>query len=149
MKNSDDGEPSGSAGMPIQNAIRSQKVTDLIVAVVRYFGGTKLGIRGLIDAYRLSSENVLKSAKVVKKYHMERHKLIVHMNKAGMIMSTIKQLNLNIESSSYGKDARIVVGIRRSKVKEVLRSLLSAAHGIKAQDLSEDFVSDIIRFEAL
>lgn len=58
----DDGEPSGSAGLPILAAIRAAQLTNIVVVVVRYFGGTKLGVRGLIDAYRGASEMALQSA---------------------------------------------------------------------------------------
>jgi len=60
---SDDGEPNGTAGLPIYNQLRSFDLTNILVAVVRYFGGTKLGVSGLIEAYKVSTEDALNATK--------------------------------------------------------------------------------------
>jgi uncharacterized YigZ family protein len=65
----DDGEPSNSAGMPIYGQLQSFDVTNILVVVVRYFGGTKLGVGGLIQAYKTTAQMALETSKVVKKNH--------------------------------------------------------------------------------
>lgn len=96
----DDGEPSGSAGKPILNQLYSHEVKNTLVVVVRYFGGTKLGVPGLIEAYKEAANDALKKAKFIfeeEKFEMEFEIL---MNKYYQIMPFIKKNNIKILSET-------------------------------------------------
>ena len=67
----DDGEPSNSAGMPIYGQLQSYEVTNILVVVVRYFGGTKLGVGGLISAYKIAAQMVLDESKIITKHRLQ------------------------------------------------------------------------------
>ena len=145
----DDGEPSGSAGTPIYNAIRSRELTNVLVAVVRYFGGTKLGIRGLIDAYRSSSEQALNNADIIKKYQTKTCKVIVDMDKAGVLLSALKKMNTKVISSHYSKQAEFILQIRKSQVEKVERQIISTIHDISVSEIDENFVPNKVKLETL
>ena len=145
----DDGEPSGSAGTPIYNAIRSRELTNVLVAVVRYFGGTKLGIRGLIDAYRSSSEQALNNADIIKKYQTKTCKVIVDMDKAGVLLSALKKMNTKVISSHYSKHAEFILQIRKSQLEKVERQIISTIHDISVSEIDENFVPNKVKLETL
>lgn len=82
---SDDGEPSNSAGAPILGQLRSNNLTNVLVAVVRYFGGTKLGVPGLIQAYRESTNDAIKQSRLLAYQEMSRLKLVFNYDQSGMV----------------------------------------------------------------
>ena len=109
----DDGEPNNSAGMPIYGQIQSFEVTNILVVVVRYFGGVKLGVGGLISAYKTAAQMALEDAEIVVKT-IDKHFTLVfsyaHMNK---VMRIIKEKNLTIVSQKMELDCEIVVATRK------------------------------------
>ncbi|MCF8715766.1 YigZ family protein [Joostella atrarenae] len=115
----DDGEPSNTAGMPIYGQIQSYDVTDVLIIVVRYFGGVKLGVGGLINAYRTTAQLCLDEAYIIEKT-IDTHFLISfeykHMNN---VMRIIKEKNLSIESQKMELSCEIIVSIRKSKSEEI------------------------------
>lgn len=131
-KSSDDGEPSGTAGKPILNAIRSNQLTDVLIAVVRYFGGTLLGTRGLIDAYRLAAENAIKENVIIEKWIEFNYRVEFpdqHMN--GM-QKLIKDFHVLIENRDYTSEHIYKLRVRKSiseqfeqKVKELYPSKIT------------------------
>jgi uncharacterized YigZ family protein len=109
----DDGEPNNSAGMPIYGQIQSFEVTNILVVVVRYFGGVKLGVGGLISAYKTAAQMALEDAEIVEKTIDKQFTLAfsyAHMNK---VMRIIKEKNLTIVSQKMELDCEIVVATRK------------------------------------
>jgi len=97
----DDGEPSGTAGIPIYNEIKRLQLFNVLVAVVRYFGGTRLGTGGLARAYGQSARLVLESATTVEKQITRRFEFHLPFDLQGEMMSVINHLDINIVSQDY------------------------------------------------
>lgn len=116
----DDGEPNNSAGMPIYGQIQSFEVTNVLVVVVRYFGGVKLGVGGLISAYKTAAQMALENATIIEKT-IDKHFIIsfgyAHMNK---VMRIIKEKNLQIVSQKMEMDCEIEISIRKKSVQNLL-----------------------------
>lgn len=116
----DDGEPNNSAGMHIYGQIQSFEVTNVLVVVVRYFGGVKLGVGGLISAYKTAAQMALENATIVEKT-INKHFIIsfgyAHMNK---VMRIIKEKNLQIVSQKMEMDCEIEISIRKKNVQNLL-----------------------------
>src|SRR5690606_6546424 len=92
----DDGEPSNSAGMPIYGQIQSFEVTDVLIVVVRYFGGTKLGVGGLIQAYKTAAQMALEHAKIIESTVDKIFEIHFDYPEMNIVMRLIKEHNLNI-----------------------------------------------------
>ena len=121
----DDGEPNHSAGMPIYGQIQAFEVTNILIAVVRYFGGTKLGVGGLITAYRSTAQMALKEAKIIKKTIQVPLLLefdYVSMNK---VMRIIKKHSLQIASQTLEMKCKITLSIRQSHLPKIRDLCLS------------------------
>ncbi|KPM47125.1 IMPACT family protein [Jiulongibacter sediminis] len=119
----DDGEPSGSAGKPILNVLLSKNLRNVFVVVVRYFGGTLLGVPGLINAYKTATEEALAEAKLEEKTINETLQLsfdIAHMND---VMRIIKKHELNIISQDYTTQYILTIEVRLSLLEEVIREV--------------------------
>lgn len=101
---SDDGEPGGTAGLPIYNEIKSKDCLNVLVAVIRYFGGTKLGTGGLVRAYAASARQVLDTAKIIKIQLKKEVKFLFPYDLTGEIMQIINRFDLNIVNRDYGGD---------------------------------------------
>src|SRR6185312_1445152 len=120
---SDDGEPSVTAGKPILGQIDSKNLTDTLIIVVRYFGGTLLGMPGLINAYKTASSLVLQCTPIVQKPIEVNYEL--HFNYTGMnvVMRIIKQFNCAVLKNERQLFCRMEIGISQNKVTEVLEAL--------------------------
>jgi len=110
----DDGEPSGSAGRPILNTIYSAQLTNVLVVVVRYFGGTLLGVPGLINAYKISTEEALAHAVVVDKNVTDHYLLTYQYEKMNQIMKIIKDMDLVIYDQLFDMECQIKVEVRQA-----------------------------------
>lgn len=97
----DDGEPNHSAGDPILGQIRSMDLTDVLVVVVRYFGGTKLGVGGLISAYKVAAENALTNSSIIQKEVMQRVALAYDYSITSDVMRLVKDFDLNIINHEF------------------------------------------------
>ena len=116
----DDGEPNNSAGMPIYGQIQSFEVTNVLVVVVRYFGGVKLGVGGLISAYKVAAQMALEESEIIEKTIDKYFALsfnYAHMNK---VMRIIKEKNLSIVSQRMEMDCEIIIGTRKKNVQNLL-----------------------------
>ena len=115
----DDGEPSNSAGMPIYGQIQSFEITNVLVVVVRYFGGVKLGVGGLISAYRTAAQMALEASEIVEKT-IDIHYLVSfdykNMNK---VMRVIKEKNLDIVSQKMEMSCEIELKTRKKNAEIV------------------------------
>lgn len=121
----DDGEPSGSAGRPILNTLLSNELTNILVIVVRYFGGTLLGIPGLINAYKNATQEAIDTAKIIKKTLDDVYKIdfdYLHMNE---VMRIIKEDNLEIHKQDFDNRCSITLSIRQLQVNQVINKLES------------------------
>ncbi|MDF0705992.1 MAG: YigZ family protein [Bacteroidota bacterium] len=127
----DDGEPNNSAGMPIYGQIQSFDVTNVLITVTRIFGGTKLGVGGLIQAYKTAAQLALESAKIVKKTIKAQLSLQFEYPVMDIVMRTIKQKNLDIVSQKMELDCELVISVRLSESEEVFQ-LFDEMHGVDA-----------------
>lgn len=119
----DDGEPSGTAGKPILGQLIKHNLTDVAIVVVRYFGGTKLGVSGLINAYKQASIEALNTAEIIEKIVVDNYKLSFDYAHMGLVMETVKNMELAILEKHFETTAHIIIGIRKSKVTSELRML--------------------------
>lgn len=109
----DNGEPSGTAGKPILGQINSLGVTNLVVVVVRYFGGIKLGTSGLIEAYRLAAREAIEDGKIRECYAMEPLNLTFPYMSADKVMRIVKGEKLEVISQSFDNSCRIELSVRK------------------------------------
>ncbi len=119
----DDGEPSGTAGRPILNMILSNDLTDILLVVVRYFGGTLLGVPGLINAYKTAAAEALNSASIVEKTVNDHYELFFDHDQMNDVMKVIKNEHLKITGQEYDSRHRLQVEIRQSLVNAVMQKL--------------------------
>ncbi|HOT88627.1 MAG TPA: YigZ family protein [Bacteroidales bacterium] len=127
-RTSDDGEPSGTAGKPIFNQILSKDLTNILIIVVRYFGGTLLGVPGLINAYKTSAINALSSAVIVSKTVNEVYELIYDYPVMNEVMKIMKDKGLEIKSTDFSLLCKIIFSVRKNdslNVYEMLRKISS------------------------
>ncbi len=115
----DDGEPSNSAGTPIYGQIQSFGLTNILVVVVRYFGGVKLGVGGLITAYRTAAQMALEAPEIVEK--TIDIKFIIHFDYKNMnkVMRVIKEKNIEINSQKMDLGCEIIVSTRKKNAEMV------------------------------
>jgi uncharacterized YigZ family protein len=120
---SDDGEPSGTAGKPILGQIDSRNLTDILIIVVRYFGGTLLGVPGLINAYKTAAALVLQCTPVVQKAVQINYELQFNYTEMNEVMRILKQFNCTILKNEMQLFCSIETGIPRNKINEVISAL--------------------------
>lgn len=111
----DDGEPSGTAGKPIHGQIRSHGITNLLIVVVRYFGGTKLGTSGLINAYKCASANALANANQVEKTINNHYKVQFSYAVMNDVMRVIKEEEPDITYQQFDINCLMQLSVRQSK----------------------------------
>ena len=134
-KTDDDGEPNSTAGFPILNQIKSNDLTNILVIVVRYFGGTKLGIPGLIRSYKHAAKEVINNSKIIEKEIIEVYKILFPYEITNNVMKIIKINDLKTQNMQINNDSFIIVEIAKNKADKVLETLKSE-HKIKIQYLN-------------
>lgn len=120
---SDDGEPSGSAGRPILGQIDSLGLSDVLVVVVRYFGGIKLGIPGLIRAYKTSTADALASAQIIEKIATQRFRLQFDYLSMNEVMKGLKDMGLQPLAQDFGESCSLEVNVRLSAVEDFVQRM--------------------------
>ena len=120
---SDDGEPSGSAGRPILGQIDSRQVTNVLIIVVRYFGGTLLGIPGLINAYKTAASLALQITPVVQKPVLINYRLQFDYTQMNDVMKIVKQFNCIVLQQEMQLFYAMLIGIPKKNLKDVLNKL--------------------------
>jgi uncharacterized YigZ family protein len=115
----DDGEPSNSAGMPIYGQIQSFDVTNILIVVVRYFGGIKLGVSGLINAYRTAAQMTLESSKIIKKTINTDFCISFAYKNMNKVMRIIKEKKLNVVTQVLELDCKIYVSVRQKDANSI------------------------------
>jgi putative IMPACT (imprinted ancient) family translation regulator len=115
----DDGEPNNSAGMPIYGQIQSFEVTNILIVSVRYFGGTKLGVGGLINAYKTSAQITLEASDIIEKTINVFYKLSFQYDIMNKVMRIVKERNLTIVSQKLELDCEYVISIRKKEAQMI------------------------------
>ncbi len=129
----DDGEPSGSAGLPIYGQIQSFEVTNILVIVVRYFGGVKLGVGGLVSAYKETAKMALENSEIIEKTIDIRYKIKFDYKDMNKVMRVIKEKNLNVIGQKLELDCEIEISVRKSE-SEMIFSIFEALYGVSIND---------------
>lgn len=120
----DDGEPSNTAGAPIYGQIQSFDVTDILIVVVRYFGGIKLGVGGLITAYRAAAQMALEEADIIECTIDKKFKVRFDYKDMNNVMRVIKERNLNIVQQKMEMTCEIELSIRKSEYQQALEAFV-------------------------
>lgn len=115
----DDGEPNNSAGMPIYGQIQAFEVTNILIVSVRYFGGTKLGIGGLINAYKHSAKLALEASKIVEKTIDVHFQISFGYDLMNKVMRIVKEKQINIVSQTLELDCQYVISIRKTEADAI------------------------------
>ncbi len=119
----DDGEPNNSAGAPILGQIQSFDLSNVLIGVIRYFGGTKLGVGGLINAYRSAAKEALELATIIEKEVFEWIKLEFNYTDMPSIMSFIKQHNLQTSQQHFELNCELVLALPLAKKENIKQEL--------------------------
>ncbi|MBR4166304.1 MAG: YigZ family protein [Bacteroidales bacterium] len=130
----DDGEPSGSAGRPILGQIDSRGLSDVLVVVVRYFGGIKLGIPGLIRAYKTSTAEALDNAGTVEKVAGKWFRIDFGYGAMNQVMKVLKDMDLRQKDQDFGNECSLKAWVRLS-VEDDLKDRLSGMEGCRIEEL--------------
>jgi uncharacterized YigZ family protein len=131
---SDDGEPSGTAGRPILGQIDSREITNTAVIVVRYFGGTLLGVPGLINAYKTATTLALQVVPVIQRQIEIKYSIEFDYTQINEVMMVMKQYDCTITSKEMHLFCNIKVGIAKSRLPEVLY-LLNELHQVQVKKI--------------
>jgi len=115
----DDGEPNNSAGMPIYGQIQSFDVTNVLIVVVRYFGGVKLGVGGLINAYKTTAQLALESSKIIKKTINIDYLIKFDYKNMNKVMRIIKEKQLNIVNQKLELNCQIHISVRKKDAESI------------------------------
>lgn len=126
----DDGEPGHTAGDPILGQIRSNNLTNTLIVVVRYFGGTKLGVSGLIHAYKTAAADAIAQNEIMEKQMISEIKIRFEYPQLNNVMKLVKDQNLEIVSQSMEMTCEITLAVRLSK-EDDLRAALVDLHEIE------------------
>ena len=130
----DDGEPSGSAGRPILGQIDSRGLSDVLVVVVRYFGGIKLGIPGLIRAYKTSTAEALDNAGAVEKVAGKWFRIDFGYGAMNQVMKVLKDMDLRQKDQDFGNECSLKAWVRLS-VEDDFKDRLSGVEGCRIEEL--------------
>ena len=145
----DDGEPSGTAGRPILGQIDSFGLTNVLVVVVRYFGGTLLGTSGLINAYKQSTADALGEAEVLSKFVEDV--LVIHFDYALMsqVMNAVKKLDLLVLKQEFTERGRLEIAFRQSLKEEQLLKLLALVKEVRIEEVDLETTIEGFSFDYL
>lgn len=133
----DNGEPSGTAGRPILGQINSAEVTDIIILVVRYFGGIKLGTPGLIAAYKEAARLVLENAEIVERHEMARLTVTFPYMAMNDVMKAVKDPEIEIVDRQFDNTCRLTVETRLT-LADALRHRLLGIDGVTEHQAAEE-----------
>ena len=133
---SDDGEPNNSAGLPIYGQLQAFKVTNILIVVIRYFGGTKLGVGGLISAYKATAKLSLEVSQIKTLDILIPLKLSFVYKDMSKVMRIIKKQQLIIKSQRLEMECEVLVLVKKMNLKSLIRTF-EAFHQIKVQVLND------------
>lgn len=119
----DDGEPSSTAGRPIHGQLLSQELSDILVVVVRYFGGVKLGVPGLIRAYKTATQDALANATVIEKIAGEHFTVKFGYLQMNDVMKVLKEMGITPLKQSFDLDCTLEVRVRLTQIEDFRKQL--------------------------
>jgi len=125
----DDGEPNNSAGLPIYGQIQSFEVTNTLIVSVRYFGGTKLGVGGLISAYKKSAQLALTASEIIEKTINVQFKLTFNYDLMNPVMRIIKEKQIEIVHQRLEMDCSYIISVRKSDANRIFQ-IFEALHKV-------------------
>lgn len=128
----DDGEPNNTAGKPILGQIQSNDLTNILIVVVRYFGGTLLGVSGLINAYKNSAADVIKVSKIIEKQILYNYTIQFYFEHLNDVMKLLKQLDCKINNQQFDNNCEISFSIRKAN-SEQCEEKLKKIEGLKLE----------------
>lgn len=136
-RSNDDGEPSGSAGRPILGQLIKNNLTNVCVIVVRYFGGTKLGIPGLIEAYKTSTANAINTATIVERKVLAKILIKLSYESFPSFLNYFKQHDIPVIDELYGERASFIICLPKSTADQKLIEILHQLSQMDFQDLEQ------------
>jgi uncharacterized YigZ family protein len=136
-RSNDDGEPSGTAGKPILTQIQSHDLTNILIVVVRYFGGTLLGVGGLVNAYKEAAVQAIKNSTITENFIYYEYSITFDFFQTGSVMKTLKDYDAKIISNVYEDKSVIIFRIKKQdseKLENKIKELYTA--GLKFLKMS-------------
>lgn len=132
----DDGEPSGTAGLPVYNQIRSHRLKRIAVIVIRYFGGKKLGASGLINAYREAAQDAFRSVNIVDKYIEDQFKVVFSFEHTGSVMKALNEEWISVHENGFEDSPFIVFSVRQSRTLETINRIIAFLLNRNIEDIT-------------
>ena len=120
QRSNDDGEPSSTAGKPILGQILSNDLTNILIVVVRYFGGVKLGVPGLIRSYKTAAVQAIQEATIVTKTIKEQYKVSFKYPQMNDVMRLVKEYDLEVIKNDFQIDCKLIFAVPKSKANDVV-----------------------------
>lgn len=133
-RSNDDGEPSGTAGRPILGQILSYNVTNILIVVIRYFGGTKLGVSGLIHAYKTAAADALENASIKECTVNEVYNVFFEYPLMNHVMKVVKDMNLDVLEQKFELSCQLSFKVRRNMALQA-EKLMKDIHGVEIKYL--------------
>lgn len=130
----DDGEPSGTAGLPIFGQIQSFDLTNVLVVVVRYFGGVKLGVSGLINAYKTSAQMVLQNTEIQTFTIDLDFEISFEYKDMNRVMRVLKEKNISVKNQILQENCKIYIEVRKSEVEKISQ-IFSTMYGVSFKEM--------------
>jgi uncharacterized YigZ family protein len=137
FRSNDDGEPSGTAGRPILGQIDSFGLTNVFIVVVRYFGGTKLGTSGLINAYRTSAQVALNNADIIEKSLDDIFQITFDYALMSEVMNTLKKIEIEMVSQDFGNIGKIKIAIPKSDLEEKMILIKAGIAKVRVEEVAD------------
>nr|HRQ31279.1 YigZ family protein [Saprospiraceae bacterium] len=134
----DDGEPTGSAGLPIYNQLKSMQLKKIAVVVIRYFGGKKLGVPGLINAYREATQDALSQAKIVEKYVEDLFEISFRFDQTGLVMRVINAAGIRVLENGFHESPYLIFAVRQSLSRDVKVRMYALLLSRNVSDITGD-----------
>jgi len=131
----DDGEPSSTAGKPILGQLQSYDVTNVLVVVVRYFGGILLGVSGLINAYKSATVDVLENAEIETKIIENTFNLKFEYDMLNTVMNTLKKEGLEVVSTDFKESCQLIFSVRKTEAEKALQ-IFTDLYGVTIKRLN-------------
>lgn len=143
----DDGEPSGTAGKPILGQIDSAGITNALIIVTRYFGGTLLGTSGLINAYRNAAALAIENAEIIDKELSDYYLFYCNYNIMPLIMDAAKKYNLIIVKQEFDLECKLTIQFPQSKWKDKLLEFISNALSLRIDQVEPEALLSHLKWE--
>lgn len=124
----DDGEPSGSAGLPIYNQLLANELTNILLVVVRYYGGTKLGVSGLVKAYKESAKVTLEEAEIITKELETKIEITFNFNQQNVIFTLLSKFDAKVLNFDAEQNAVILARIKTKYTDDIVDSIHNIQH---------------------